>query len=110
MKRFFIIFFVLAVSAFLAACSSEAKKESDSQASMEQNTKQEMNISPDMLATTKDLSCGMDLTKTAIADTAIYKGKLYGFCSDYCKTKFKENPEEYIAKLQEESSMDEQGM
>ncbi|MBN2365768.1 MAG: YHS domain-containing protein [Calditrichaeota bacterium] len=50
-----------------------------------------------MLTTNTDLVCGMDLRKYAIKDTAIYEGQLYGFCSEYCKKKFMENPEKYLA-------------
>jgi YHS domain-containing protein len=28
--------------------------------------------------------------------TTIYKGKQIGFCGDYCKEKFEENPEKFI--------------
>lgn len=38
--------------------------------------------------------------KTAefIKDTAVYKRKIYGFCSDHCKTEFKKNPVKYAVK------------
>lgn len=45
----------------------------------------------------KDLVCGMPV-KAGVADTAYYKGKLYGFCSTECKNEFKKNPEGYLAK------------
>ncbi|MDN5397107.1 MAG: YHS domain-containing protein [Chryseobacterium sp.] len=31
-------------------------------------------------------------------DTAVYKGKTYGFCSSLCKDEFKKNPEKYVQK------------
>lgn len=43
----------------------------------------------------KDLVCGMPVLK-AIADTAHYRGKLYGFCSKGCKEEFQKNPEGYL--------------
>ena len=38
--------------------------------------------------------------KTAefIKDTAVYKRKIYGFCSDHCKAEFKKNPVKYAVK------------
>lgn len=35
--------------------------------------------------------------KTAeyLKDTAVFKGKTYGFCSDHCKKEFKKNPAKY---------------
>jgi YHS domain-containing protein len=41
------------------------------------------------------------LNKHPIADTTIYNDQLFGFCSEYCKTKFIEDPTKYIAKLDE---------
>ena len=37
-----------------------------------------------------------------VSDTAIYEGQLYGFCSDYCKSKFKEDPKAALAKFESE--------
>ena len=38
--------------------------------------------------------------KTAefIKDTAVYKRKIYGFCSDHCKAEFKKSPVKYAVK------------
>lgn len=36
-----------------------------------------------VLATSKDLACGMSVTAD-VADTAHYNGKVYGFCSPDC--------------------------
>ncbi len=96
-KLYFVIILVLAALVSLNSCSSEKKPEMkmESQTMMEKT----VDVSTDMLAVSKDPSCGMDLTQHAIADTAIYQDKLYGFCSDYCKTKFKEDPEAALAKL-----------
>ena len=43
----------------------------------------------------KDFICGMPLT-AGVADTANYKGKVYGFCSVGCKDEFKKNPITYL--------------
>lgn len=42
--------------------------------------------------TKKDMVCGM----LNVADTASYKGKLYGFCSSECKRKFLRSPNDYL--------------
>jgi len=36
--------------------------------------------------------------KTAefLKDTAVYHHKVYGFCSDHCKSEFKKNPASYV--------------
>jgi YHS domain-containing protein len=47
-------------------------------------------------ASTKDLSCGMPIS-AGISDTATYKGKLYGFCSEECKADFIKDPESHLA-------------
>jgi YHS domain-containing protein len=47
-------------------------------------------------AVKKDLICGMPLA-AGIADTAHYKGKVYGFCATECKTEFLASPQKYIA-------------
>ena len=43
-----------------------------------------------------DFYCKMDIKKYGVADTAHYKGKLYGFCAKTCKDKFLKEPEKYL--------------
>lgn len=83
---------------FLMNCSSEKKQEMQSESTLQ--TEKTIDITSDMLTTPIDLVCGMDLRKYAIKDTMIYKGQLYGFCSEYCKKKFLEDPENMISKLE----------
>lgn len=45
-----------------------------------------------MVDNKKDPSCGMPVS-AGIADTAHFKGKVYGFCSDECKQQFLKNPD-----------------
>jgi putative intracellular protease/amidase/YHS domain-containing protein len=45
----------------------------------------------------KDFICGMPIT-AGVADTANYKGKVYGFCATACKDEFKKKPASYLAK------------
>lgn len=47
-------------------------------------------------ASQKDLSCGMPIS-AGVADTAHYKGKLYGFCAKECKEAFLKDPEQYLS-------------
>lgn len=42
----------------------------------------------------EDPICKMK-TAEFLKDTADYKGKKYGFCSDHCKKEFKKNPKKY---------------
>jgi putative intracellular protease/amidase/YHS domain-containing protein len=43
----------------------------------------------------KDFICNMPIT-AGVADTAQFKGKVYGFCSTGCKDEFKKNPASYL--------------
>ena len=49
------------------------------------------------LADQKDLVCGMPAFRY-LADTAVYKGKIYGFCSEDCKDEFLKDPASFITK------------
>jgi YHS domain-containing protein len=42
-----------------------------------------------------DVVCKMKVDKN-VTDTSMYQGKMYYFCSPYCKKKFDENPEKYL--------------
>lgn len=55
-----------------------------------------INISPEMLGDKIDPICKMDMTKSKIADTLSYNGKLYAFCNPGCKEEFQANPEKYL--------------
>lgn len=44
----------------------------------------------------KDLVCGMEVKEEEAAGFSLYKDKKYYFCSQNCKEKFDENPEEYL--------------
>ncbi len=52
-------------------------------------------IAKEGFANKVDFICGMEVTPD-YTDTCRYKGKLYGFCSEYCKDKFLENPLKYL--------------
>lgn len=53
-------------------------------------------ISAASLGAPKDLVCGMPVKDGNIADTAVYDGKTYGFCSTECKDEFKKEPSKYL--------------
>lgn len=44
-------------------------------------------INPTQLVSLQDPVCGMDI-REHFADTTLINGKLYGFCSAYCKKEF----------------------
>ncbi len=99
MKKLLTILLVLTVGAlFFVSCGGEKKAEQAAQTTVEKK----MSITTDMLTTAKDPVCGMELTNESIADTAIYNGQLYGFCSEECKAKFKADPDKYLANVEEE--------
>lgn len=43
----------------------------------------------------KDPVCGMDVEEQKAAGTSQYQGRSYLFCSQSCKEKFNQNPEQY---------------
>ena len=90
---------ILVISILLAACSSHSQKEN-----AVDNTKDSVTVVAPAnkfknvnFASTKDLGCGMPLS-ASLEDTAHYKGKIYGFCSQECKEDFLKDPEGHIAK------------
>ena len=46
---------------------------------------------------TIDPVCGMKLNEQETADTSVYEGKTYYFCSRDCKEVFDEEPELYLS-------------
>ncbi|MBU6339932.1 MAG: YHS domain-containing protein [Bacteroidetes bacterium] len=50
---------------------------------------------PPRFANKIDYVCKMDVM-SSFTDTCVYGGKVYGFCSGYCRDKFKENPKKYV--------------
>ena len=90
---------ILVISILLAACSSHSQKETSVENvkiidSVEVPANNFANVT---FASKKDLNCGMPLS-AGVEDTAHYKGKIYGFCSEECKDDFLKNPEAEIAK------------
>lgn len=99
------LFFLLVAIVAVMACNNnkteqEAKQPADS--SMHMDTMQKAAPAKDFskldFAYKKDLVCHMPLT-AGIGDTASFKGKLYGFCSEECKKEFEKDPAGYVAKI-----------
>jgi YHS domain-containing protein len=44
---------------------------------------------------TKDPVCGMNVDENNSQYRSEHKGKQYNFCSEQCKTKFDQHPEQY---------------
>ncbi len=96
----FLVMFLMLGLFLMSSCNQEKAEKTEMEVTAD--TSSAMYISADMLTYPEDVTCGMDLHKHAIADTAIYEGQLYGFCSDYCKSKFKEDPKAVLAKYESE--------
>lgn len=47
------------------------------------------------MANRKDPICGMQVDDEHAAGQSDYNGQTYYFCSQGCKTKFEQNPEQY---------------
>ncbi len=49
------------------------------------------------MAKAKDPVCDMMVDEKDAEATATYQGKKYYFCSEECKEKFEESPEDYVS-------------
>jgi YHS domain-containing protein len=49
-----------------------------------------------VFANKTDDVCGMEVEES-FTDTCHYKGKVYAFCSEFCKDKFKSQPLKYLS-------------
>ena len=49
-----------------------------------------------MTTTLKDPVCHMDVAIKSAADTSVYEGTTYYFCSSGCKQSFDKEPEKYL--------------
>ncbi len=91
---------ILVIAGVVTLLAVGCQKGEQQHAQSEPATQQQaIDVTVDMLAVAVDPNCGMDMHKTAVKDTTVYQGKLYGFCSTGCKTAFLKNPEEKLAKL-----------
>ncbi|MGE8552459.1 MAG: YHS domain-containing protein [Chryseobacterium jejuense] len=90
MKSPIILMALLSITLFSCAKEPQVKHKSDMDSSGE-------NIKNVQVVNEEDPICHMK-TAGSLKDTAVYKTKVYGFCSSYCKDEFKKNPESYAQK------------
>ncbi|MCX8480763.1 MAG: YHS domain-containing protein [Sediminibacterium sp.] len=90
------IFYVLVVGFISCNNSNETTKKESNTDNLKKTT-----ITPyskNMVNNTIDPVCDMNI-ENAINDTAHYRDKVIGFCSDGCKKDFDNNAAKYIANL-----------
>lgn len=89
-------YILLISSVFFLSCKSK-KVETVQLAALapQEEVNLKNSIKETQLAQKKDPVCGMPAYKY-LKDTALYNGKIYGFCGSGCKTKFKESPANYV--------------
>ncbi|MDM1553600.1 YHS domain-containing protein [Chryseobacterium indologenes] len=84
------------LTALLSIALLSCAKEPQVKHKMNMSTSGE-NIKNVQVVNEEDPICHMK-TAGSLKDTAVYKAKVYGFCSSYCKDEFKKNPENYAQK------------
>jgi YHS domain-containing protein len=95
MKFHHILVFTLAAALF-SACGNKAESNSDIKSISAPAPKSGIEVSAASLGMPKDPVCEMPIKDGEIADTAMYEGKSYGFCSKECKAEFAKNPTQYL--------------
>ncbi|AZB09037.1 YHS domain-containing protein [Chryseobacterium sp. G0162] len=88
--------FPIILTALLSIVLLSCTKEPQVKHKMNMSTSGE-NIKNVQVVNEEDPICHMK-TAGSLKDTAVYKAKVYGFCSSYCKDEFKKNPESYAKK------------
>jgi YHS domain-containing protein len=108
MKRFELIASIIMMGVFLLSCSKEQKTE---MTPAEEGATMTHKVAVAELAVNVDPACGMELTDETVHDTMEHHDKMYGFCSADCKHKFMQDPDMYVAKLEEDDmeGHDEEG-
>ena len=91
------LFALLMLGALACSNNQETSNEVKQETMEMQEVAAEAKYTPDMVANTKDYTCGMPVT-AGISDTCHYEGKAYGFCSAECMAEFKKDPAGNIAK------------
>lgn len=82
--------FVLMLAASIISCTQETPK-----IKHVVDKEKVTNLSQVKVVNELDPICDMSMTEY-LKDTAIYNGKIYGFCSDFCKKEFTKNPVKYV--------------
>lgn len=81
--------FLVLFSVFLFSCGKDIPKVKHVIKST-----QALDLTSIKVVNSNDPICEMSTAKY-LKDTTIYKGKIFGFCSEGCKSAFKKNPEKY---------------
>jgi YHS domain-containing protein len=96
-------FLSVLVLVFLLACTNSEPSKDAAVAPVKYGSQMTINhadtshhFTADMVQNKRDFICGMPVT-AGIADTAHFKGKVYGFCAAECKEAFLKSPEAYTA-------------
>lgn len=79
-----------------SCCGSNKDDEHNSRESGGQAVQAKAEAKSEKAEAIKDPVCNMDVTDTKKAPSEEYKGKVYYFCSEYCKKSFKKDPASYI--------------
>ena len=93
--------FILIIVLALGACHQNPKSEDNADVSVSSDSmvvktdSSKPKFTAAMVDNKKDPNCGMPVT-AGIADTVLYKGKVYGFCSDECRDAFLKNPDALV--------------
>lgn len=82
------------LSVSLISCTKETPKVKHVEKSMSSS---QPNLENVKVVNAQDPICHME-TAQYLKDTMVYKNKVYGFCSAYCKEEFKKTPEKYAQK------------
>ncbi len=85
--KLYIVMILLAVSA--VSCAQETPK-----VKHVSKMKPRADMKGVKVVNADDPVCHMK-TAEFLKDTAVYKTKIYGFCSDHCKSEFKKSPAKY---------------
>ncbi len=93
---------LMTISLMSCGGGQEQAEQAEHQMMQEAAPATKMDVSVDMLATNMDPNCGMKLTTESIKDTAVYEGKLYGFCSSGCKESFQKDPQAKLSAMEQE--------
>ncbi|MDP3394115.1 YHS domain-containing protein [Sediminibacterium sp.] len=96
-------FSALLIAFLFASCANSETASSPSLEPVKHGTTMQVAVSDslkkftaEMVSNKRDFICGMPVT-AGIADTAHYKGKVYGFCASECKDEFLKSPDAYTA-------------
>lgn len=81
--------FLILFSVLLFSCGKEIPKVKHVVKSTEV-----LDLTSIKVVNSKDPICEMSTAKY-LKDTTVYKGKIFGFCSEGCKSSFKKDPEKY---------------